>query len=99
MHAPSALNRERLFEVREWLFRFASGFSGHFASLVVSKKVPPTYEVFDFFFFKLKLEYFPIKKVFRKTAKYGILSFFKLIMSEVSKDLRNIFFYTPDFES
>ena len=55
VHAPSALIRERLFEVREWLFgalRFARAFnkrppyfamplrglSGHFASLVVSKK-------------------------------------------------------------
>ena len=43
------------------LHSFASGFSGHFASLVVSKKVPPTYGVFDFVFLKLKLEYFPIK--------------------------------------
>ena len=42
-------------------------------------------------FWNLKLEYFPIEKVLHKTAKYGKLSFFKLIMSEVSKDLRNIF--------
>ena len=55
---------------------FASGFTGHFALLVISKKVPPTYGYFVFvFFLKLKLEYFPIKKVFRKTPKYGKLFF------------------------
>jgi len=46
-------------------------------------------------FWKLKLEYFRIEKVFRKTAIYAKLSFFKLIMSEVSKDLRN--FFQPQF--
>ena len=57
------------------------------------KKVPATHKEFDFFFqkyprfWKLKLEYFSIKKVFYKTAKMGNFSFFKLIMSEVSKDL------------
>ena len=71
------------------------------SEIFLLKKVPATFADFDFFFpkyprfWKLKLEYFPIKKVFRKTAKYGKLSFFKLIMSEVSKDLRNIFFTPP----
>ena len=34
-------------------------------------------------FWKLKLDFFPIKKVFRLTAKYGKFSYFKLIMNEV----------------
>ena len=43
---------------------------GHFASLVVSKKVPLTWWDFDFFFpknpryRKFELDFFPIKKVF-----------------------------------
>ena len=51
----------------------------------------------DFFFakyprfWKLKLEYFPIKKVFPKTANNKKISHIKLIMSEISADLKNLF--------
>ena len=38
---------------------FGSGFSGHFASLVASIKVPPTYWDFEYFFSKIP----PILKV------------------------------------
>ena len=71
MHAPSALIRERLFEVRKRLFvalRFAHAF----------KKRPPTYGVFDFFFSKippiLKIEvgfFSGKKKFFADFPKYG----------------------------
>ena len=51
---------------------------------------------FDFFFkipqiFKFKLDFFPIKKVFRKTAKLTKLTYFELIMTEVSENFKNIF--------
>ena len=43
-------------------------------------------------FWKLQLEFFPIENFFRKTAKWGKFTYFKLIMSEVSANLKNIFF-------
>ena len=49
------------------LHSFASGFSGHFASLVVSKKVPPTYGVFDFFF-KVEVGIFSDQKSFSENG-------------------------------
>ena len=69
MHAPSALIRERPFEVRERLFgaiRFARAL----------KKRPPTFWDFDFFLnipliLKLKLDFFPVKKFFADFPKYG----------------------------
>ena len=42
-------------------------------------------------FWKLKLEYFPIKKVFPKTANNKKISQIKLIMSKISADLKNLF--------
>ena len=72
------------------------GLSGHFASLVVSKKVPAIYG--DFVFFSqnppiLKVEVGILSQFFfRKTAKCGKFSNFKLIMSQVSTNLRKIFY-------
>jgi len=43
-------------------------------------------------FWKLKLDFFPIEKVFRKTAKTKNFSTLELIMSEISANLKNIFF-------
>ena len=60
--------------------------------------MPATYGDFDFFFSKyprfsnLKLDFFPIEKLLHKTIFLANLSISELIMSEVSKDLRNIFF-------
>ena len=39
----------------------------------------------------MKLDFFPIENVFRKTAKTKNFSFSELIMNEVSRNLRNIF--------
>ena len=49
----------------------------------------------------LKLEYFPIKKVFPKTANNNKITYFKIIMSEISTDLKNLFLShkTAHFES
>ena len=63
-----------------------------------AKTVPATYEDFDFFFskylrfWKLKLDFFPIEKLLHKTIFLANFIISELIMSEVSKDLRNIFF-------
>ena len=70
--------------------RFARGF----------KKAPITHKGFEPkfpHFWNLKLEYFPIEKFSRKTAKWGIFSYYKLIMSQVSRYLRTK--NTPDFET
>ena len=42
-------------------------------------------------FWKLKLDFFPIKKLFRKTANNKKITYFKLITSEVSANLKNLF--------
>ena len=42
-------------------------------------------------FWKLKLDCFPIKKVFRKTANNKKIAYFKPIMSEISANLKDIF--------
>ena len=92
----------------------ANGFSterarlagGHFASLVVSKKVPATWwdfrsfqkkcllpvGIFIFFpdFENWSLIFIPIEKVFRKTANNKKITYFKLMMSEISANLKHI---------
>ena len=66
--------------------------------MVQVKKVPATYGDFEFFFSKyprfsnLKLDFFPIEKLLHKTFFLANFIISELIMSEVSKDLRNIFF-------
>ena len=47
--------------------------------------------IFFFRFWNLKLDFFPIEKVFRKTAKTKNFSTLELIMSEISANLKNIF--------
>ena len=42
-------------------------------------------------FWKLKSDFFPIEKVFRKTANIKKISYFKLIMSEISANLKKLF--------
>ena len=37
----------------------------------------------------MKSDFFPIEKVFRKTANIKKISYFKLIMSEISANLKN----------
>ena len=70
----------------------------HFASLVVSKKVPATYGDFDFFFQKISdfenwsWIFFHLKSFLFFLAKYSEWPPSKLIMTEVSRHLRNIFF-------
>ena len=67
-------------------------------SIFFSQKGPATYGDFDFFFskylrfWKLKLDFFPIEKLLHKTIFLANFIISELIMSEVSKDLRNIFF-------
>ena len=98
VHAPSALIRERLFDVRKRLSRFASGFSGHFASLLLSKKGLLPKGILIFFsentpdFEKLKLDFFPVKKsfsqIFQNTANFFYLNF---ISVNFHKNQRNFF--------
>ena len=40
---------------------------------------------------KLRLDFFPMEKVFRKTAKTKFFSTLELIMSEISANLKDIF--------
>ena len=47
--------------------------------------------IFFFRFWNLKLDFFPIEKVFRKTAKTKNFSTLEVIMSEISANLKNIF--------
>ena len=67
-------------------------------SIFFSQKGPATYGDFDFFFskylrfWKLKLDFFPIEKLLHKTFFLANFIISELIMSEVSKDLRNLFF-------
>ena len=59
--------------------------------------------IFIFFlrFWNLKLDFFPIEKVFRKKASSKKITCIKIIMSEISANLKNIFLSqkTPDFET
>jgi len=41
---------------------------------------------------KVEVVFFPIEKLFRKTAKWSKFSYSKLIMTDVSANLKNIFF-------
>ena len=72
-------------------------FHQNLRKLFHGKKILLPMRILTFFFFKyprfwkLKLEYFPLKKVFHKRAKIVCFSFLKLIMTEVWKDLRIIF--------
>ena len=47
--------------------------------------------IFFLRFWNLKSDFFPIKKVFRKTANNKKITYFKPIMSEISANLKNLF--------
>merc|ERR1712168_1407329 len=48
-------------------------------------------------FRNLKLDFFPMKKVFRSMAKWGKFSYYYLIMTKVSR--KKILFKTPNFRN
>ena len=47
--------------------------------------------IFSLRFWNLKSDFFPIKKVFRKTANNKKKTYFKPIMSEIAANLKNLF--------
>ena len=75
MHAPSALIRERFFDVRKRLFEVREWFFEALRFAHALKKRPPTFRDFDFFLnippiLKIEVGFFSgKKKVFRRFSK------------------------------